>query len=170
MRRQRPEGGVLYFLAMAEPKTAEHPISDLYDLDFHAWVEENLALLRQGRLAQVDLAHLADELEDMGRREQRELTSRLGVLVAHLLQWQHQPDRRSASWINTVSEQRLQLEGLLEQSPSLRRELPARIERACRYGVKVAAKESGYPQSHFPTDCPYGETQILDPDFWPGDE
>jgi hypothetical protein len=153
---------------MAQPKTLDLFDSDLYDQDFYAWIEKNVSLLRDGRLSEVDVAHLADELEDMGKREQRELASRLGILLAHLLKWQYQPERRGPSWVNTIAEQRLQLDGLLEQSPSLRLQLSARIERAYGYGVKVAAKETGAPGSRFSADCPYSEAQILDPDFWPG--
>ena len=152
---------------MPVPKTLDLADSDLYDQDFHAWIEENVALLRGGRLSEIDVPHLADELEDMGKREQRELASRLGILLAHLLKWQYQPDRRGSSWINTIAEQRLQLKGLLEQSPSLRSHFVSRIEPAYGYGVKVAAKETGSPDSCFPADCPYSGAQILDPDFWP---
>jgi len=153
---------------MAEPKTLDLADTHLYEQDFCAWIEENVYLLRKGRLSEVDVAHLADELEDMGKREQRELASRLGILLAHLLKWQYQPERRGPSWVNTIAEQRLQLDGLLEQSPSLRSQLSARVERAYGYGVKVAAKETGSPDTRFPADCPYSEAQILDPDYWPG--
>ena len=154
---------------MAASKTIELRDSALYDQDFFAWIEENVSLLRQRRLSEVDLAHLADELEDMGKREQRELASRLGILLAHLLKWQYQPERRGASWINTIAEQRLQLEGLLEQSPSLRSQLSVRVERAYSYAVQVAVRETGTQRSPYPAQCPYIVEQILDPDFWPGD-
>jgi hypothetical protein len=153
--------------AMGRPKPgriADHP---LYDQDLHAWIEEDVGLLREGRLSEVDVIHLGDELEDMAKGEQRAFASRLGVLLAHLLKWQHQPERRGSSSINTIAEQRLQLDGLLEQGPSLARQLPSRIERAYRYGVKTAAKEIGIEESRFPDHYPYSENQILDPDFWP---
>ncbi len=62
------------------------PQSSLYDEDFHAWANEQAALLRQGKLGQVDLEHIALEIESMGRTERRELVSRLTVLMLHLPQ------------------------------------------------------------------------------------
>jgi len=60
-------------------------------------------LLRAGRASEADLEHIAEEIEALGRRERRELLSRLGVLMAHLLKWQVQPERRSRSWALTSS-------------------------------------------------------------------
>ncbi len=56
-----------------------------YDLDFHAWATEQAALLRTGRLSDIDAAHIAEEIEALGRSERHELTSCLSVLLLHLL-------------------------------------------------------------------------------------
>ena len=55
--------------------------SRLYDEDFYAWANEQAALLRSGRLAEADIAHIAEEIESMGKTEKRELTNRLAVLL-----------------------------------------------------------------------------------------
>ena len=73
-------------------------IAETYEQDFYAWAIHNAELLRQGRLSEIDVEHIAEELECMGRSEKRELMSRLGVLLAHLLKWVYQPYRRSRSW------------------------------------------------------------------------
>jgi hypothetical protein len=44
-----------------------------YEQDFQAWVLENATLLRQGKLADIDVLHIAEELEGMGASERREL-------------------------------------------------------------------------------------------------
>jgi len=62
-----------------------------YETDFHGWAMEQADLLRTGRLAEADLANIAEEIESMGRSEKRELVNRLAVLLAHLLKWQFQP-------------------------------------------------------------------------------
>ena len=67
---------------------------NIYREDFHAWALQNAQLLREGRLAEIDIENIAEELEDMGGSKERELESRLGVLLAHLLKWVHQPERR----------------------------------------------------------------------------
>jgi hypothetical protein len=55
-----------------------------YDQDFHAWLQQQAALLKTGRLHELDVAHLVEEIESMGASERRELLSRLQVLILHL--------------------------------------------------------------------------------------
>ena len=55
---------------------------DLYDEDFLAWTEQTAALLRRARFTAIDIDHLAEEVEDMGKRDLREANSRLRVLAA----------------------------------------------------------------------------------------
>ena len=50
--------------------------AELYDLDFYEWTVRNAELLRSGRVSEADLEHIAEEIEDMGKRERRELLSR----------------------------------------------------------------------------------------------
>jgi len=62
----------------------------LHDLDFHAWTQQQAALLKQGRLDQLDLEHLIEEIESMGASERNQLQNRLKILLGHLLKWQFQ--------------------------------------------------------------------------------
>jgi hypothetical protein len=50
---------------------------------------------------------MAEEIEDVGKSEQRELENRMAILLAHLLKWQYQPARRGASWQKTIKVQRI---------------------------------------------------------------
>jgi hypothetical protein len=72
-------------------------MSDLYHRDFYAWTAEQAALLHSGALSAVDAAHIAEEIEGIGRSERNQLTNRFAVLMAHLLKWRHQPGMRSNS-------------------------------------------------------------------------
>ena len=65
-------------------------LAGLYDEDFFEWTSRNAALLRAGRFDRADIEHIAEEIEDMGKRDLKELNSRVQVLVAHLLKWQLQ--------------------------------------------------------------------------------
>lgn len=139
-----------------------------YDRDIMAWATEQARLLRAGRFEALDIEHIADEIEDVGKSEQRELASRMAVLVAHLLKWQLQPDRRSASWEITVRNQRKAIRLHLKQVPSLKAKLGDAEWWEIVWGdaISQAAKETGL--DCFPESCPWTFDQIMDPDFWPG--
>jgi hypothetical protein len=127
----------------------------------------NAALLRQGKLAEVDLLNVAEELESMGRSEKRELLSRFEVLLVHLLKWSYQANRRSNSWKDTIWEQRRRIELLLKDSPSLKHRLAERVADAYPGALVAAARETNLPKETFPKICPYSLEQILDEDFYP---
>ena len=75
-----------------------------YETDIAAWANEQAELLCQQRFDLLDWEHIADELKDVGKSEQRELASRFAVLIAHILKWKFQSDRRSKSWERTLKE------------------------------------------------------------------
>ena len=89
-----------------------------YDTDFAAWAAEQAGLLRAGLVNSIDFRNLAEEIEDMGKSEQRALESRLQVLICHLLKWKFQPEQRGNSWRATIKEQRLKIKRLFSESPS----------------------------------------------------
>ncbi len=140
-----------------------------YEQDFQAWALENAALLRQGRLADIDVLHIAEELESMGASERRELQSRMQVLLGHLLKYQYQPERRGKSWLLTIGHQRDAIDRLLKQSPSLRPLLDDVEEMADIYNkaVRDAVIETELDRHLFPVRCPYAIDQLLDGDFLP---
>lgn len=140
-------------------------ISALYEYDFYAWLVKQAEFIRQGRLTELDREHLAEELETMGRSEKRELSSRLAVLMAHLLKWTLQPQQRSSSWFDTIVEQRFQLLHVIQDSPSLKHELPEKIAQAYSSAVSIAAKETKLPITFFPPTCPYSSEQLFDENF-----
>jgi len=140
-----------------------------YETDFHAWAIESACLVRQGRLAELDLNHIAEELESMGASERRELLNRLQILLMHLLKYQFQPERRGKSWKLTIIHQRTAIERLLKQSPSLRRLLEDQEELLDIYqkAVREAVLETDLDRYIFPVECPYSVMDMLDDGFWP---
>jgi hypothetical protein len=143
------------------------PASTTYEQDFYAWTQEQAALLRTGRLAELDIENLAEELESMGRSEKRELVDRLAVLLAHLLKWQLQPGRRSNSWQATVKEQRRRARKRLEESPSLKHGLDERLAESYENAVLLAISDTGLDEATFPSTCPFTLDQVLNDSFWP---
>ena len=58
-------------------------MSVAYKQDIVAWANEQAAYIRAGRFDMLDLENIAEEIEDVGKSEQRELESRMAVLIAH---------------------------------------------------------------------------------------
>ncbi len=142
-------------------------VAGLYDQDFYAWAMKNAELIRQGCWADIDQEHMAEEMESMGRSEWYELVDRLAVLLAHLLKWRYQPERRGNSWRLTIKEQRRRVQLRLKKSPSLQYEIGETLFEAYESAVLQAAKEMKVAESLFPPTCPFTLEQVLDSDFWP---
>jgi hypothetical protein len=141
--------------------------TDLYEIDFYEWTVRNASLLRAGRASEADLAHIAEEIEDMGKRERRELLHRLSILMAHLLKWKVQPDRRSRSGELTIRVQRKDLAKLLSENPSLQPYLDNNLPEAYEHAAVDAMTETGRPESDFPGTCPFTLDVLLDTNFLP---
>jgi hypothetical protein len=148
-------------------KALKPPVATLYDEDFVRWTEEHARLLRDRRFDEIDVEHLAEEIEDMGRRDAREMRSRLTVLIGHLLKWKWQPDRRSGSWRDTIREQRREIGFLIDDSPSLKARLVRTVESAYHHGVDLAVDDTGLPATTFPSRCPFSLDQVLDAGYLP---
>lgn len=134
---------------------------DLYEKDFYAWTQKQAALLRAGKLSEIDIAHIAEEIDSMGRSEKRELISRLTILLLHLLKWDYQPERRGASREATIAVQRDDLADLLSDNPSLRAGLEVAVGAAYRKAVLMAVAETGVPRERFPEGCPWKVVEVL---------
>jgi hypothetical protein len=140
-------------------QTAE-ALAALYEADETAWLEATAELIRHARFDQIDPGTLAEYLADMARRDRREVSSRLAVLIAHLLKWRYQPDRRSGSWRGTMEVHRQELAELFV-SGVLRNYAAEVLGKAYSNGVRQAAAETGLPDSTFPADCPWGLDAVL---------
>ena len=140
-------------------KTAQ-VLAELYEVDETAWLDATAELVRAGRLGEIDLRTLAEYLTDMAIRDRREVTSRLSVLITHLLKWHHQPAHRSGGWLATIEVQRHELSDILE-SVSLRNHATSAMEKSYMTGVRRAVAETGFPESAFPATCPYTLDELL---------
>jgi hypothetical protein len=129
-------------------------MSDLYE-----WTITQADALRRQAANEIDWVGLADEVEDMGRSERRELGSRLEVLLVHLLKWRCQPELRCGSWRGSAREQRHQIGKILDDSPSLRRWTEEHLAEAYAYARMKALDETGLLA--LPETCPWSCSQIL---------
>lgn len=136
----------------------------LYERDLFAWAIRNAALLREGRLGEIDCMNIAEELESMGRSERRALGSRLATLMMHLLKWRYQPERRGRNWRATIREQQRQVARLLDDNPSLRPELPELIANTYIDAVLMAIAETDLDEEIFPVSCLFVWEQLASED------
>jgi Domain of unknown function DUF29 len=134
----------------------------LYDTDYVAWLSEQVAHLRAGRLHALDVENVAEELEGLMKKERRQLENRLEVLILHLLKWDHQPDQRSNRWRASVAEQRARIRRLLRDSPSLKPSLEEAAREVYPEAVEQAAIETGLSETVFPKALSYSVEHIIE--------
>jgi hypothetical protein len=145
--------------------------STLYDTDITGWATRQAALLRRraaGELvndAELDWTNIAEEIEDVARRQKDRLYGALASTCEHLLKWQYQPDMRSGSWRSAVAGARDRIAKLIEDSPTLR-DYPAQVlARAYVAGWRRAQAETSIET--LPKICPWTIEQVLNDAFWP---
>lgn len=133
--------------------------------DLHAWAQQQAALLRAGRVAEADLPHIAEELDDLVGAQYDKLESALRVLLMHMLKWDHQPQRRGRSWANSIATQRYAIARVLRKNPSLKARLDEAIADAWGDARRAASSETDLPLSAFPEALPYDWAAIMDRAF-----
>jgi hypothetical protein len=138
-----------------------------YEEDFYGWAMANASLMKEGKMSDLDIENLVEEIESMGRSENRQLRNRLAILIAHLLKWKYQPSLQGKSWELTIWNQREQIKMLLEDSPSLKSKIEEDFISAYQFASKQAVKEMMLLKSPFPQSCPYTLEQCLKDEFLP---
>ncbi|MGH6919907.1 MAG: DUF29 domain-containing protein [Geminicoccaceae bacterium] len=141
----------------------------LYEADFYAWTREQAKELR--RLARtrpnapLDLAHIAEEILDLGKSEYEAAFSLTQRIIEHLLLIEHSPaiDER-LHWCDEIDDFRDRIEGRLP--PSIRRRLKRELDEAfARARRRMRRRMERYGETHaaasLPEQCPYTLAQAL---------
>jgi Domain of unknown function DUF29 len=139
----------------------------LYDADFYQWTQTQASALRAKDIAALDLEHLAEEIESLGKRDRRAVESYLEVILLHLLKWAYQQGRRERSWEKSLLQARHRLAKLLRENPSLANQMPGFLDEGFHHARRLAAIETSLPLTTFPETCPWTGGQVLEEDFWP---
>ncbi|WP_017315197.1 DUF29 domain-containing protein [Mastigocladopsis repens] len=142
-------------------------MNEAYLTDFNAWIDQTAQFLRERRWHEIDVEHLIQEVEDLGKSERRGIASQLTRLLLHLLKWQYQPQRRSDSWLDSITDARTQIELAIEDSPSLKNYPAEKLEESYQRARHQAAKQTNMQISAFPEECPYPLELVLDEDWLP---
>ena len=140
-----------------------------YEQDFVGWLNTQAELLKTGKVNELDIKNLVEEIEAMGRSEKRELESRMIILVMHLLKWTFQPNYQSRSWANTINEQRRRIGRVIKDSPSLKNSLNDTewFNDIWQSALYQAVSETGLDIKIFPEQPIWTTQQILVDDFFP---
>lgn len=152
-------------------------LEPLYEKDFQIWIDATIQHLKNRQFESLDIEHLIEELNGLGKSEQNALKSNLMILLAHLLKVKVQfdaPDTMKMSWYNSIIEHRQRVLSSLEDTPSLKGFLAEAIDKAYPQAYKLAIKEGKFVAlgvripdvSEYPNVCPFSVEQILDEDFY----
>jgi uncharacterized protein DUF29 len=146
------------------------PMSD-YDTDVYAWSQRQGALLRRLAAgervndADLDWPNIAEEIETVGRSERAAVASHVANIIEHLIKLQVSPATEPrAGWRESVGRARGEIERLLEDSPSLRRNVDAiiarELPRARRFAGAALVRHGEAPMTD-PQTITYAEDQVL---------
>ena len=140
-----------------------------YVQDLAAWGQATAALLRAGKLAQVALDAVAEELESLWKGDAHRLWTHLRELLVWFLAWNYAPAQREqhAHWYVRIVEERTQIGIILKTSSSLRPTLAEDLAEAYAYAREVTSEETGLPLAAFPEAYPWTATQVVHQRFWP---
>jgi hypothetical protein len=128
----------------------------LYERDFALWIDEQVGILRRGvldgRLRELDVENVIEELEGLAKRDRRSLESLFTTLAVHLLKLHWQPERASRSWLGTILSRAEKIRRILDDSPSLIDDLTAFLRAGYSDARVRASAETGLPIETFPLE------------------
>lgn len=142
-------------------------MADLYDTDVVAWAYQQAALLRARQWSSLDLDNIAEEIEGVAKAEKRELGRRMSALFAQLLEWNTQPDRRTASLLRSIGDQRVSIARVLRKMPSLQSALldVEWLDDAWKDALSIASEHMELDR--LPRRSTWTLIQVLDEHFLP---
>jgi hypothetical protein len=144
-----------------------------YKIDIALWSERQASLLRRraaGELvndAEFDWPNIAEEIESLARSDRRELRHRIVTIIEHLAKLESSPSLDPLpGWRETIIRARDDIDTVLEESPSLRRELDGMIERerpkALRYAERALQLYGETPRRQV-SSLVYTTEQVMGP-------
>jgi hypothetical protein len=145
-------------------QTTETALTDLYEVDETAWLEQMAELIREGRFGDLDYGHLSEYLEDMAKRERREVKRRLVALLTHVLEWVYHVKKRSPRSRLRIIGQSQELADLIE-SGILRNYAEEVLPRLYAEALELVANETALRVKEFPTECPFTLDELLAPEI-----
>jgi hypothetical protein len=142
--------------------------AELYDEDFYAWTQAQAKALRTHFRGdnRIDVEHLAEEVEDLGKSERQSVESYVQQIIAHLLKLDYSgfelPRRH---WRGEIVAFRVSVERKISPSmkPKIRRALPELYEGARNMAAASLDAEPDLGR-RLPKECPYDWTAVIERD------
>jgi len=142
-------------------------LHQLYETDNYFWLLETIDLLKQGRLDELDLENLIEELESLAKRDQHKVKSLLEQVIRHLLllqYWANEYDRNKNHWRSEIRSFRVQLKDRL--TSNLYNYLLSIFATIYEDALGYVQEKTGFTVN-FPTECPYSLEEVLDINYLP---
>jgi hypothetical protein len=142
----------------------------LYEADYQCWLDETVVQLKAQDFGSLDLENLIEEIESLGKRDKRALSSYLMRLCEHLLKikyWQSERATCFRGWDLEIANFRLQIQAILMDSPSLKSYLDENFEAAYTNGRRLFLKASQLKASLIPQEPDFTLEQALDENWLP---
>lgn len=143
-------------------------LKSLYEQDEHLWLIETVKLLRENRLADLDLENLIGELEDLSKRDKNRVESFLRQILIHLLLLQYWPEEYEYNhrhWQGEIATFRIQLNRAL--TTNLKKHLLENQEEIYQEAVFIVTQKTDLSTHIFPSSCHYSLEQVLDKNWLP---
>jgi hypothetical protein len=124
---------------VAEPKT-------LYENDTAAWAEQQSTALRAaargGSNQLLDWENLAEEIESLRKSLKYALGSQIFRIIHHLVKLEYSPalDPRKG-WRRSIRQARMEIDRILRDSPSLRREVASLLAEEMKPAIEYAMQD-----------------------------
>ena len=135
----------------------------LYDTDFAEWSRQTAEMLRAGRLEELDLENVAEEIESLGKSEHAAVRCQIKLLLMHNVKQMIQPERDGTRWRLSIADARQTILDHIEDSPSLRKYLRDNLQRFYQDSVRLALieTEQAAAAESVPKKCPWALDALL---------
>jgi hypothetical protein len=140
-------------------------LTELYDADFYAWTQAQAKALRTHFRGdhRLDVEHLAEEIEDLGKSELQAVESFIEQIIAHLLKLDYSgQDAPRPHWRAGVLNFRRSVERKI--TPAIRRKVEGELEACYLRGREIARAGAIVHEPdlirRLPKSCPYDWSTI----------
>ncbi|HJU12531.1 MAG TPA: DUF29 domain-containing protein [Candidatus Binataceae bacterium] len=163
--------GIIFYV-MGESSNRRQLSTCAYQTDPYTWALQQAHALREHRAAELDWDNLADEVQDLARRDAHALQRNCELLIAHLLKITYAGDslrrRNVRLWRLHARSAHRRIVDLLEENPGLKVRTNELFDKAWPYGRDEALSGLGCDERALPETCPWTFEEACKIDPQPG--